>query len=178
MFDNVKYLDGFFQAPVLVLLGNDEVYVHVGVDKIPVGGPPHGALNAHQTVLLRPLEYGPRVEILRMTRIFYVGPYPTYIFAPKNKEIQSRHPISQRSTKLCSFVINLKKKGWLLKRLSEDAFNSDYLSRIYNIHLFLYLRNPHFLRHTLPISKPSELPHHKNTKLLCAATSPTSKFMM
>lgn len=114
MFDNVKYLDGFFQAPVLVLLGNDEVYVHVGVDKIPVGGPPHGALNAHQTVLLCPLEYGPRVEILRMTRIFYVGPYPTYIFAPRNKEIQSRHPISQRSTKLCSFVINLKKKDGYL----------------------------------------------------------------
>lgn len=41
-----------------------------------------------------------------------------------------------------------------------------------------YLLKPHFLKQTLPISSPSELPHHRNTKLLCAAISPTSKFMI
>lgn len=41
-----------------------------------------------------------------------------------------------------------------------------------------HLLKPHFLKQTRPISSPSELPHHKNTKLLWAATSPMSRFII
>lgn len=47
-----------------------------------------------------------------------------------------------------------------------------------DLYTIAYLLNPHFRRHTLPMSKPSELPHQRNIKLLCAAISPTSKFMI
>lgn len=37
-----------------------------------------------------------------------------------------------------------------------------------------HLLKPHLRRQNLPMSKPSLLPHHKNTKLRLAATSPIS----
>lgn len=135
----MKYLNRLFQAPVLVFFGNYEIYVHVRVDEISVGRPTNRTFNAHQAVLFRSLENGSRVEVLRMTWVLYVGPYPTYILASTKKIF---------------------------------SFNSLHYT------LVPYLLNPHFRKHTLPMSNPSELPHHKNTKLRCAATSPTSRFMI
>lgn len=83
---DVEYFDGLLQASVFVFLGYDEVYVYVCVDKVTVGRPPHGALNTHQAVLFRPLEHRPRIKVLRVARIFYVGPYPTYILAPESEK--------------------------------------------------------------------------------------------
>ena len=62
MLRNVEHLHGLVQAPDLGLLVDDQVDVHVGVDKVPVGGPAHRALDAHQAVLLGPAEHRPRVQ--------------------------------------------------------------------------------------------------------------------
>lgn len=37
--------------------------------------------------------------------------------------------------------------------------------------------NPHFFKQDLPMSRPSDDPHHKNTKLLGAAMAPIFKFI-
>lgn len=41
-----------------------------------------------------------------------------------------------------------------------------------------HLRKPHFRRQNRPMSKPSDDPHQRNTKLRFAATSPISKFII
>lgn len=53
MLNDVEDLHGFLDVADLGLLSDDEVDVHVGVDEIPVGAAAHGALDAHQAVLLR-----------------------------------------------------------------------------------------------------------------------------
>merc|ERR1719447_93820 len=42
-------------------------------------------------------------------------------------------------------------------------------------HISSHLLKPQFCKHNLPRSRPSLLPHHRNTKLLLALTSPISK---
>lgn len=51
--DDVEDLHGLLDVADLRLLRDDEVDVHVGVDEVPVGAALHGALDAHQAVLLR-----------------------------------------------------------------------------------------------------------------------------
>lgn len=53
MLDDVEDLHGFLDVADLGLLGDDEVDVDVGVDEIPVGAAAHGALDAHEAVLLQ-----------------------------------------------------------------------------------------------------------------------------
>ena len=50
---DVEDLDGFVGAAPRHLLVDDEIYVHVGVDKVPVCASPHGALDTHQAVFLQ-----------------------------------------------------------------------------------------------------------------------------
>ena len=42
---------GFVDIPGF-LFCDDEVNIDIGVDEVAIGGPPHGALDAHQTMLL------------------------------------------------------------------------------------------------------------------------------
>lgn len=51
--DDVENFNRLFQGSVLGLLGNDEVYVDIGVDEISVCRPPHSAFDSHQAVLLQ-----------------------------------------------------------------------------------------------------------------------------
>lgn len=53
MLNDVEDLHRFLDVANLGLLGDDEVDVHVGVDEVAVGAAAHGALDAHEAVLLQ-----------------------------------------------------------------------------------------------------------------------------
>lgn len=61
MLNNVKNLHGFLYVADFRLLSDDEVDVNVGVDEVAVGAAAHGALDAHEAVLLGSLEDSLRV---------------------------------------------------------------------------------------------------------------------
>lgn len=52
MLNDVENLHGFLDVANFRLLSDDEVDVNVGVDEVPVGAAAHGALDAHEAVLL------------------------------------------------------------------------------------------------------------------------------
>lgn len=52
MLNNVKNLHRFLYVADFRLLCDDEVDVNVGVDEVPIGAAAHGALDAHEAVLL------------------------------------------------------------------------------------------------------------------------------
>lgn len=81
MLDYMENLDGFLYRPVLWLLRYDQIDVHVGMDKIPVGGSSNGSFDSHQAVFFSPLEYGFAIQILAMPRIVDVGANPANVLA-------------------------------------------------------------------------------------------------
>lgn len=53
MLNDVEDLHRFLYVANFRLLGDDEVDVDVGVDEVPIGAAAHGALDAHEAVLLQ-----------------------------------------------------------------------------------------------------------------------------
>lgn len=82
MLDDVENLDWFVVVAERLLLRNDQIDVDVCVDKVAVGGPPDGALDAHQAVLLGPLEDRLWLEDLGMAGIVDVRANPANVLAP------------------------------------------------------------------------------------------------
>ena len=77
----VEHLHWLVQAANLGLLVNNEIDVHVGVDEVAVSGPAHGALDAHQAVLLGSAEDGLRVHDGSVF-ILDICPDPADVFTP------------------------------------------------------------------------------------------------
>lgn len=53
MLNDVKNLHRFLYVADFRLLSDDEVDVNIGMDEVPVGAAAHGALDAHEAVLLQ-----------------------------------------------------------------------------------------------------------------------------
>ena len=53
MFDDVEYFNRFIQRTGASFLSDDEIDVHIGVDKIAVSAAPHGAFDAHEAMFLK-----------------------------------------------------------------------------------------------------------------------------
>lgn len=81
VFDDVKQFDGLVVTAKLLFLRDDQVNVHVGMNKVAIGRPAHRALDAHQTVLFGPLEHSFRLEDLRVAGILVVGANPANVLA-------------------------------------------------------------------------------------------------
>lgn len=74
-------LHGLFYRAVVGFLGYDEIDVDVRVDKITVGGASYCTLDAHQTMLLRPLQHRLAVQVLAVTWIINIRADPADILA-------------------------------------------------------------------------------------------------
>lgn len=77
----MEYLNWLLTASKLRILRYDQIYVHIGMYEVTVHRPPDCALNAHQTMFLRPLEHSIVLKVLGMSRVFDVSFNPTNILA-------------------------------------------------------------------------------------------------
>lgn len=82
VFDYVKDFNGLLEAAELLLLGYDQIDVHVGMNKVTIGGAPNRSLDAHQAVLLCALEDGLGFQLLGVPRLVDVCAYPADVLAP------------------------------------------------------------------------------------------------
>jgi len=80
--DDVKNLDGLLKAAELLFLRDDQINVHIGMDKITVGGAANSSLDPHQAVLFGALEDGFRFQLFGVTGLVDIRAYPADVFAP------------------------------------------------------------------------------------------------
>lgn len=116
MLDDVEYFDWFIVIAKRFLFRNNEIDIDVGMNKIAISGASHGALDAHQAMLLRALKHCLRLEYLRVAGIIDVRTNPANIFATTeapftqaiSAHIQSLGTAApqKHETSMCSDLIN------------------------------------------------------------------------
>lgn len=84
--DNMKHFHRL-QAAKLLLLGDDQVNVHIRVDKVTVRRPAHRSLDPHQTMVLGPLKHRLGLQDLGMSRIVHIRADPTNVLAPSESPL-------------------------------------------------------------------------------------------